>query len=134
MIKLLVALLTIATLTTQAHARGWSWFDQHRPRIACATGRSMVISRYCVGHHTASGEHLNCKALTAAAPRSIPLNTRIRIVNPRNGRSVTVRVNDRVDQILERRFGLDLTPAAFAALGPLGPDGRRESGWGCVHF
>ncbi|HLL24263.1 MAG TPA: septal ring lytic transglycosylase RlpA family protein [Kofleriaceae bacterium] len=48
-------------------------------------------------HHggpTASGERFNKRAMTAAH-RSLPFGTRVRVTNLRNGRSVTVRINDR---------------------------------------
>jgi rare lipoprotein A len=43
---------------------------------------------------TASGERFDDRALTAAHPR-LPLGSRVRVTNLRNGRSVLVRVNDR---------------------------------------
>ncbi len=46
------------------------------------------------GHPTASGERFNPSALTAAH-RTLPFGTRLKVTNPRNGRSVVVRINDR---------------------------------------
>jgi rare lipoprotein A len=46
------------------------------------------------GRATASGERFNPAALTAAH-RTLPFGTLIKVTNPRNGRSVVVRVNDR---------------------------------------
>lgn len=46
------------------------------------------------GNRTASGERFDPEALTAAH-RTLPLGTRVRVVNETNGRSVVVRVNDR---------------------------------------
>lgn len=43
---------------------------------------------------TASGEPFNPMALTAAH-RTLPLGTRVRVTNLRNGRSVVLRINDR---------------------------------------
>lgn len=48
-------------------------------------------------HHggpTASGERFNKNAMTAAH-RTLKMNTRVRVTNKRNGRSVEVRINDR---------------------------------------
>jgi rare lipoprotein A len=48
-------------------------------------------------HHggpTASGERFNMRDLTAAH-RRLPFGTRVRVTNLRNGKSVTVRINDR---------------------------------------
>jgi len=43
---------------------------------------------------TASGEPFNPMALTAAH-KTLPLGSRVRVTNLRNGRSVVVRINDR---------------------------------------
>ena len=51
-------------------------------------------SWYGEAQMTASGERFNPHALTAAH-RSLPLGTRVRVTNTRNGRSVIVRINDR---------------------------------------
>jgi rare lipoprotein A len=46
------------------------------------------------GRKTASGERFDPQELTMAH-RTLPLGTRVRVENPRNDRSVIVRVNDR---------------------------------------
>ena len=46
------------------------------------------------GRHTANGERFNEEALTAAHP-TLPFDTRVRVTNLTNGRSVVVRINDR---------------------------------------
>ena len=46
------------------------------------------------GKRTASGEVFNPNGLTAAH-RSLPFGTCLRVSNPKTGRSVSVRVNDR---------------------------------------
>ncbi len=51
-------------------------------------------SWYKMGHTTASGERMNARAL-AAAHRTLPFGTRVRVENLSNGRSVVVRINDR---------------------------------------
>lgn len=48
-------------------------------------------------HHggpTASGERFNKRALTAAH-RTLKMNTRVRVTNRKNGKSVILRINDR---------------------------------------
>ncbi len=48
-------------------------------------------------HHggpTASGERFNKRALTAAH-RTLRMNTRVRVTNRKNGKSVVLRINDR---------------------------------------
>ena len=46
------------------------------------------------GRKTSNGETYNMHELTAAH-RTLPFNTKIRVVNLENGKSVVVRVNDR---------------------------------------
>jgi rare lipoprotein A len=46
------------------------------------------------GGPTASGERFDKRLLTAAH-RSLPIGTRVRVTNLKNGRSVEVRINDR---------------------------------------
>jgi rare lipoprotein A len=51
-------------------------------------------SWYKLGTQTASGERMDASAL-AAAHRSLPFGTMVRVENLSNGRSVDVRINDR---------------------------------------
>lgn len=46
------------------------------------------------GGPTASGERYDKRSLTAAH-RTLPMNTRVRVTNTRNGRSVVLRINNR---------------------------------------
>lgn len=46
------------------------------------------------GRPTANGERFDPAQLTAAH-RTLPFGSRVRVTNPRNGRSVIVRINDR---------------------------------------
>ena len=46
------------------------------------------------GRQTANGERFNMDALTAAH-RTLPFGTKVRVVNPDNGKAVVVRINDR---------------------------------------
>jgi rare lipoprotein A len=51
-------------------------------------------SWYALTSRTASGEMMDPAKMTAAHP-SLPFGTRIEVTNRTNGRSVTVRINDR---------------------------------------
>ena len=56
-----------------------------------------IASWYGGKHHggpTASGERFNKHAMTAAH-RTLPMGTRVRVTNKKNGRTVVVRINDR---------------------------------------
>ncbi|MDX2097619.1 MAG: septal ring lytic transglycosylase RlpA family protein [Leptolyngbyaceae cyanobacterium bins.59] len=66
-----------------------------------------------VGNRTANGEIFNPNALTAAH-RSLPFGTEVRVTNPRNGRSVIVRINDRLG---DPRIVIDLSQGAARAIG-----------------
>jgi rare lipoprotein A len=63
------------------------------------------------GHKTASGERLNCAAMTAAH-RRLPFGTQIRVCH---SGCVTVRINDRGPWVRGR--DIDLSPAAAQAIG-----------------
>jgi len=66
------------------------------------------------GKRTASGEKFNPHGLTAAH-RTLPFGTCLVVGNPRNGKSVNVRVNDRGPFVKDRV--LDLAAGAARAIG-----------------
>lgn len=86
------------------------------------------------GRRTANGERYIPSGLTAAH-RTLPMGSRVRVTNNRNGRSVVVRINNRGPFIGGRI--IDLSEGAAAAIGikssgvgnvtiePLGGGGRR---------
>jgi rare lipoprotein A (peptidoglycan hydrolase) len=63
---------------------------------------------------TANGEHMNPNAMTAAH-KSLPMGSRVTVTNKRNGRSTTVRINDRGPYVTGRV--IDLSPGAARVLG-----------------
>jgi rare lipoprotein A len=80
-----------------------------------AMAESGIASVYAYsGSKTASGERANPARLTAAH-RTLAFGTHVRVTNRRNGRSVTVRINDRGPFVRGRV--IDLTPAGARALG-----------------
>jgi rare lipoprotein A len=72
-----------------------------------------VASFYGHDSETASGEKFDPNQLTAAH-RTLPFGTRLRVTNLANGRSVTVRVNDRGPFVRGRT--VDVSSSAAAAL------------------
>jgi rare lipoprotein A len=70
------------------------------------------------GRRTASGERYDMHEMTAAH-RTLPFGTMVEVHNPRNGRSVTVRINDRGP--FARNRIIDLSYAAAQALQLVGP-------------
>ena len=85
---------------------------------ASETGKIAWYGRKFAGRKTASGEAFNPDALTMAH-KTLPFGTRVKIANPKNGKSVTVRVNDRGPTQADR-VG-DVSYAAARKLGMLKP-------------
>ncbi len=77
----------------------------------------VYASYYSSGYRTASGERFNPNGFTAAH-RTLPFGTRVAVTNPRNGRSVVVRINDRGPFVRGR--SLDLARGAAFAIGMRG--------------
>lgn len=61
---------------------------------AIAGGRASYYGSRFNGRRTASGERFDMNAMTAAH-RTLPFGSRVRVTNPRTGKSVVVRINDR---------------------------------------
>src|SRR5690242_4999234 len=83
---------------------------------SCAVGLASWYGGELEGQPTASGEPFDPDRMTAAHP-TLPFQTRLHVVNLANGRSVTVRVNDRGPN--NGRI-LDLSEAAARQLGMKG--------------
>jgi rare lipoprotein A len=67
----------------------------------------------CSGNHTANGELFDPQGLTAAH-HSLPFGTRVRVTNEKTGRSVVVRINDRLG---DPGIVIDLAKGAAQAIG-----------------
>ncbi|MFC5835606.1 septal ring lytic transglycosylase RlpA family protein [Nonomuraea insulae] len=88
-----------------------------KPKFRVLATGSCGASYYGEPQMTASGERFNPSAMTAAH-KTLPLGSKVRVTNPDNGESVTVRINDRGPYVGGRC--LDLSRAAFAAIGNVG--------------
>ena len=83
--------------------------------IGSAHAQTGVASVYAYsGEKTANGEFASPRGLTAAH-KTLPLGTRVKVTNKKNGKSVVVRINDRGPYVAGRI--IDLTPAGARALG-----------------
>jgi rare lipoprotein A len=105
-----VATSPACLLPSEAEARS-------RRRAAIAHDIVGTISWYggtFHGRRTASGERYDMRDLTAAH-RHLPLSTRVRVTNLENGRSVTLRINDRGPYAGDRV--LDVSRAGAEQLG-----------------
>ncbi len=84
---------------------------------AIVSSGSCDASYYDSRRATASGEQFDGEDLTAGH-RSLPFNTRVRVINVANGESVIVRINDRGPYHNDRC--LNLSEAAFDTIADLG--------------
>lgn len=100
LVRFVFAFALLLTISNNAHAATASIYG----------GRDGLC-----GQKTASGERLNCTAMTAAH-RKLPFGTLVRVCHDR---CVTVRINDRGPWVRGR--DIDLSPAAARAIGLFKP-------------
>lgn len=79
-------------------------------------GKASYYSNYFRGRPTASGQHFHQWKRTAAH-RTLPLGTKVKVVNLDNGRTVKVHINDRGPYVSGRI--IDLSRKAARKLGML---------------
>ena len=104
--KALIASLALVTLSLPAPV------EAHK---SCSfRGKASWYGPGFHGNRTANGERFNQNALTAAH-RTLPFGTQVTVTNPKNGRSVVVRINDRGPYIGNRV--IDLSRAAMQRIG-----------------
>ncbi len=87
---------------------------KHHRSTGSYTGKASWYGPGFHGRRTANGERFNQNAYTAAH-RSLPFGTKVKVTNLHNGRSVTVRINDRGPFIRGRI--IDLAAGAAKAIG-----------------
>ena len=110
------ALLVAALLLPAGGAMGDSLADREGGLTYEAEGRASYYSSRLHGRRTASGEAYDESDLTAAHP-SLPFDSQLCITNLFNGRTATVRVNDRGPFVGGRI--IDVSLAAARQLGML---------------
>jgi rare lipoprotein A len=106
-----VATLTVTRPTVQAPPERPGGYH------SCSSGERIITAFYWEGKHTASGEPFDPDGFTAAH-RTYAFGTKLLVFNPRNGKSVTVRVNDRGPFV--KGVTLDLSRGAAKAIGMQG--------------
>ncbi len=111
---LILAVVLAGCATTPGPVRPPVSQDLLRP---VQTGYASWYGRLHQGRVTTSGEPYDMNRFTAAHP-ALPMGTRLLVTNVKNGRSVTVRVNDRGPTVDGRI--LDLSYAAARELGAVG--------------
>jgi rare lipoprotein A len=115
-----ISALTLALLTmlpTAASSRGFAWFFVHQHPEGNCSGARVVATSYSSGHRTASGQTFHAGGYTAAH-RTLAFGSHLTVTNPRNGKSVTVEINDRGP--FTQGVTLDLASGAARAIGMSG--------------
>jgi rare lipoprotein A len=118
LVALLLSSILLPASAPPVQARGWSAVLRYvKPTGKCG-GQEVLASYYAGGSRTATGEAYNPEGYTAAS-HDHALGSVLQVTNPNNGRSVSVRINDRGPNGVARRMGvkLDLSRGAFRALG-----------------
>jgi len=111
MLRLILAALLLWGVASPSFAFSYSVFG--------GSGETCMASHYGVGdgyggRKTASGERMNPNAMTAAH-KTRKFGSSVRVTNLANGRSVTVRINDRGPFVKGRC--IDLSYGAAKAIG-----------------
>ena len=88
--------------------------EEARNARSLGSGVASYYGRRFHGRKTASGEPFDMHDFTAAH-RTLPFGTEVRVTNPTNGKSVTVRINDRGPFTRSRM--IDLSRAAATQIG-----------------
>jgi len=78
--------------------------------ISVETGKASFYGGRWIGRLTANGEHYRAEDCTAAH-KKLPFNTRVRVTNLRNNKSVIVRINNRGPYVKGRILDLSVVAA-----------------------
>lgn len=114
--KVLFALLVIMVLVACHHKTVPQSFTNESTTVT-ETGNASYYSDNLNGHSTASGQAYNSSKLTAAH-RKAAFGTMITVINLKNGKQVTVKVNDRGPFVRSRI--IDLSKAAAKQIDMVG--------------
>lgn len=111
LVCILIALTSIQSLFAQSDS------TSSNKKLFIQKGNASYYARKFEGKRTANGEKYRRKLLTAAH-RKLPFNTKVKVSNPKNGRWVIVRINDRGPYHKKRI--IDLSERAARHLGIFG--------------
>lgn len=111
---ILAMLVLVATMGAGPVPKGDQDSRAVTPNKPYQIGQASWYGKQFHGRTTASGEPYDMFQLTAAH-RQLPLGTWVKVTNVRNGRSVTVRINDRGPYVGNRI--IDLSYGAAQMLG-----------------
>lgn len=107
-------LLVLALLVTGMGAFAQKTNYRNVPLVDTAVGHASFYSDKFIGKKTASGEIFSQDKLTCAH-NTYPLGSKVRVTNLKNGKTVVLRVNDRLHHRNPRL--VDLTRAGATKLG-----------------
>lgn len=109
--KLITAIFFSLFLFGQNHIQAKPDKAQTKPQIAkVLQGKASFYYGKWIGRKTANGEIYRRQDVTAAH-KTLPFNTKVRVTNLRNGKSVVVRINNRGPYIKGRILDLSLAAA-----------------------
>jgi rare lipoprotein A len=111
---LLKFLLVLAVLVTGMGAFAQKKNYRNVPVVDTAVGQASFYADKFIGKKTASGEVFSQEKLTCAH-NTYPFGSKVRVTNLKNGKTVLLRVNDRLHHRNPRL--VDLTRAGAAKLG-----------------
>jgi rare lipoprotein A (peptidoglycan hydrolase) len=114
-VRLFVASALFVAFVLPAEAGGWAEVYRYVHKTGrCVGAREVLASFYMTGRRTANGERFDALGLTAAS-YDYSLGTTIAATNPLNGRTCSIRVNDRGPNGIARRMGARIDFALGAA-------------------
>jgi rare lipoprotein A len=105
-----------------AESRTEATFEKKTGKPAGVLGVAVYYAKKYNGKKTSLGHRYNPKGLTAAHP-TLPLGSKVKVVNLSNNKAVVVTVNDRCRK--RRNPFIDLSRAAAKQLGFLGKGHTR---------
>jgi rare lipoprotein A (peptidoglycan hydrolase) len=115
----ILAALFLSSFCLPATAGGWATVHIYVHKTGrCGADREVLASFYGTGAVTANGERFNPRGVTAAS-HDYALGSTITVINPQNGRTCQVRINDRGPNGLARAMGarIDFALGARDCLG-----------------
>lgn len=113
--KPIIPLFLVLILVSSCHRR--SIPASAKERSGSETGLASFYAESYNGKKTANGEIFNSSAFTAAH-KKLPFNTKVKVTNLTNGKTVKVRINDRGPFVTGRI--IDLTRAAAKKIDMVG--------------
>ncbi|MCF8429544.1 MAG: septal ring lytic transglycosylase RlpA family protein [Bacteroidia bacterium] len=117
MVKLIVKLICVIIAFASCQSLLAQTDSTAEKKLFTQKGNASYYAKKFEGRKTANGEKYRRRLLTAAH-KTLPFNTKVKVSNPKNGRWVIVRINDRGPYHKKRI--IDLSERAARHLGIFG--------------